>query len=462
MPLPKHSFRLPPAIILWGVLLILLQTWLLDGIPPLPPMQIESGSMAETLLGPHSDIVCGDCGRRFCCGLDRRPGPYAVCPNCGWRHNDTQAGVSVRGDRVLVHRGAYLRRMPERWEVAAFRLPEQPRHIAVKRIVGLPGESVQIRHGDVFIDGHIARKALVEQRALATPVHDSRFAPQREPKPPPRWTSAAPGGTWRIDGPRFYHPEAVDPQVDWCEYRHWRPTWGSRAQVLEAPVSDDSGYNQGSSARGGAAGVAPDLMLAFRVIEARGSGKLLIRARDGRRQFTWRLDFAARRFDVLCERPAAVGPSGPLPDLPPNAILEASLFDRQFLVAIDGRTLATVPFSETAPPTSDPRPFAIGVQALAVVLGDPLVLRDVYYIRPLGLAAGGGGDAPHRLGPDEYFVLGDNSPVSVDSRNWSHVGGVPGALLYGRPLLVYAPSCVWGGDGWRARLPDPSRLRYIR
>lgn len=38
-----------------------------------------------------------------------------------------------------------------------------------------------------------------------------------------------------------------------------------------------------------------------------------------------------------------------------------------------------------------------------------------------------------RLGPEEYFVLGDNGAVSLDSRLW---GPVSRRLLFGRPLGV--------------------------
>ncbi|NOY43332.1 MAG: hypothetical protein GXP26_16045 [Planctomycetes bacterium] len=37
------------------------------------------------------------------------------------------------------------------------------------------------------------------------------------------------------------------------------------------------------------------------------------------------------------------------------------------------------------------------------------------------------------LGRGEYFLLGDNAPISVDSRRW---GPVPGRLLLGKPVGV--------------------------
>lgn len=57
------------------------------------------------------------------------------------------------GDRVLSERVSYWFRTPRRWEVIAFRHENGNR--IMKRIVGLPGESITMRRdGTIFIDGH--------------------------------------------------------------------------------------------------------------------------------------------------------------------------------------------------------------------------------------------------------------------------------------------------------------------
>jgi hypothetical protein len=62
-------------------------------------------------------------------------------------------------------------------------------------------------------------------------------------------------------------------------------------------------------------------------------------------------------------------------------------------------------------------------------------------------------------------MLGDNSPVSLDSRAWSEPA-VPRSLLVGRPFVVHLPSrplsLGLGGREVVLRVPDLSRVRYIR
>jgi signal peptidase I len=48
--------------------------------------------------------------------------------------------------------------------------------------------------------------------------------------------------------------------------------------------------------------------------------------------------------------------------------------------------------------------------------------------------------APISLGPDDYFLLGDNSTASTDSR---HFGPVKASELIGRPLAVLWPDPRW-------------------
>ena len=64
----------------------------------------------------------------------------------------------------------------------------------------------------------------------------------------------------------------------------------------------------------------------------------------------------------------------------------------------------------------------------------------------LGIAPSGGPDyAPYTLGAEEYFLVGDNRPVSHDSRDWNDndpsmdVGPVPRRLIVGRARAVIWP-----------------------
>jgi signal peptidase I len=57
------------------------------------------------------------------------------------------------GQRLIVDRTAYWFRQPRRWEVIVFQCLHEPGELCVKRVAGLPGERVQIRDGQVVIDG---------------------------------------------------------------------------------------------------------------------------------------------------------------------------------------------------------------------------------------------------------------------------------------------------------------------
>lgn len=49
--------------------------------------------------------------------------------------------------------------------------------------------------------------------------------------------------------------------------------------------------------------------------------------------------------------------------------------------------------------------------------------------------------APVTLGPDEFFVLGDNRPNSSDSHSW---GNLPTNLVIGKVIFSYWPPSDWG------------------
>jgi signal peptidase I len=78
----------------------------------------------------------------------------------------------IPGDRILVSKCIYGPRIPfvgvripgyrkiRRGEVIVFIAPDDRSKSYVKRVVGLPGEEIEIRRGNIFIDGEILSSSL--------------------------------------------------------------------------------------------------------------------------------------------------------------------------------------------------------------------------------------------------------------------------------------------------------------
>src|SRR5690606_29415928 len=119
------------------------------------------------------------------------------CPNCGQRGIEISGVPRNQGDQLLVSKHAFLLRAPRRWEVIVFRNPARASQAYVKRLVGLPGELLQIREGDLYINGEIQRKPLATLRAMRIPVYDHDYEPASDPEWQPRWKAEDPDGGWR-------------------------------------------------------------------------------------------------------------------------------------------------------------------------------------------------------------------------------------------------------------------------
>lgn len=82
------------------------------------------------------------------------------------------------GDRVIGLRFAYWFSEPERGDIMIFRLPDDESQLFIKRLIGLPGETLEIRDGRVYING--AETPLDEPYLAETPAGD--FGPYTIPE----------------------------------------------------------------------------------------------------------------------------------------------------------------------------------------------------------------------------------------------------------------------------------------
>ena len=60
----------------------------------------------------------------------------------------------MTNDQIFGNRLAYLNSNPKRYDIVIFRYPDDESRLFIKRVIGLPGETVDIRNGDVYINGN--------------------------------------------------------------------------------------------------------------------------------------------------------------------------------------------------------------------------------------------------------------------------------------------------------------------
>jgi signal peptidase I len=418
-----------------GVLALLVDTWLLEGM--LAPVIVASGSMAPALVGPHRQWLCAGCGRVFVCGLESLPAPgaSAVCPNCG-AENDADQGEDRLGDRVLIDRSAFLWRSPRRWEAVVFRCPDDARMLCVKRVVGLPGETVQIQEGDVLVNGAVAPKDFAAGQAMAVRVYDT-------PQLDQRWQSE-PVHDWQSTPEGYVHPEKEEKRrgfgranpplkpVDWLTYHHeQRFVGGERA----GPIMDESAYDQNESRELTA---VSDVALRCR-IQADGRGAVFVRARSRTDEFLARVDVETGEGELVHNGRVATLIAAAAYPFGNFAQLDFIVADHRVLLGLRNSLLVEHDYQPAQPtatssspdPRGDDHPLSIGAQGALVELRNLQILRDVFYTAGPREAARG----QVQLGPGEYFLLGDNSPHALDSRAWSPGGGLSDTMLVGRVLV---------------------------
>ena len=287
---------------------------------------IPTGSMAPTLQGRHKDVTCSQCGYGYRAGasldLERSPrGPVVEtnCPMCRYPQRiDPQRRNqdSFSGDRILVNKFAYQFGEPQRWDVIVFKFPGNAKQNYIKRLVGLPGETLRIRHGDVFIqpdgtDGfQIARKPPAKLAAMLQLVSDTHRIPTSliEADWPRGWSDLAESGNWTISADRRAYTLASSPDVSWIRYRHIVPSrqeWGSLSRASRPAnltrkdgslITDYYAYNDYRQLRHDAHNPGlnwvGDLALECKVKVSSSTGVLLLDLVEAGVHYTCRIDVA--------------------------------------------------------------------------------------------------------------------------------------------------------------------------
>lgn len=133
---------------------------------------IPTGSMAPSLYGQHGQHRCPMCQYSFAYGI-REAVPSARqhatlsktfsirCPNCTW-DGEGNRNLNLSGDRVVANSGDRILVLkwpysiggdllgPQRWDVVVFKDPQDGETNFIKRLIGLPGEVLEIINGDIY------------------------------------------------------------------------------------------------------------------------------------------------------------------------------------------------------------------------------------------------------------------------------------------------------------------------
>jgi len=460
--------------------------------------RIPTGSMADTLKGAHFRLRCRQCGYKYDYGFvpgkygfpddyvprsgDLPSYPITRCPSCGNYRRVSRAIPVANGDRILVLKCIYQFFEPKRWDVIVFKNPPEPEINYIKRLIGLPRETVQIIDGDVYIKGKISRKPPKVQDELWTPVYDNDYQPINRSVPTfnhHRWQQpfrADPSLKWKIDEdrPTLFRLDSPADQISTMTYstkigNDFRATYA----YDEVEEYDYMPY-------------CSDLMVRFYCLANDPQGSIGVSLSKYETTYRAKVDFSSgaivftkQEKDKEPEELAEISIKHPA--MNKFTLVKFVNVDHQLIFQYGstkwtrdlGRRMGDAGRIRTDIP---PRVEILGSGKLT--LSHVAIFRDIHYTASKYANGPKNGratkDKPFTLGEDEFFVLGDNSPNSEDGRWWTRpglankgisayrVGIVPRDYLVGKALFVYWPS------GFRpfaefpfGIIPNVGRMRFI-
>jgi signal peptidase I len=497
---------------------------------------IPTGSMAPTLYGQHLMMHSEQTGYQFAVGyapgMGRPDLDKVADPMLGPAYRDAAIFDDGRqprmGDRILVVKSLYPFAQPDRFDVVVFKNPTNPNGPDgnyIKRLIGLPGESIWLVDGDVFAGSaetagnhdryRIRRKPEYVQRAVWQPVYNSEFIPTSLDRLRDRgfryigspWL----GANWDTSNTRAYRCDTAEPTTlewanqiqpltDWAPYNALtpgtsdRPVYVNDLRVAATVVPDEPGLTMTLELE------ARNHVYQFTI----GSRRAVLRMRES----VWEGEGPELGWQGP-EQPFAIEP------LPPGEPTNVEFWhvDQSLKLFINGDRVASFEY-DWRPPTrlqyaaeeiddvgelaaelpANPAQIRWHFQNAPLTLHRVQVDRDLYYRtdrlnksalkNPNPPYPEGGietsfayGTHPENLavlGPDHFFMLGDNSAASSDSRLWGnphplvatqidpHPFIVDRRLLLGKAWVVYFPAPHSLTPGGRSIIPDFGRLRFIR
>lgn len=366
---------------------------------------IPTGSMAPTLQGNHKDVTCEKCGMGYQANASVENDDHwnqdtvvaTTCPLCrytmllDWKKDRNQESFS--GDRILVSKFSYDLQDPKRWEVIVFKYPNNAKQNYIKRLVGLPGETLRVFHGDVYVKANgagefrMARKPPHKLAAMLQVIDDTAHIAGDLAKAgwPSRWQPGLGDGAagWRTVADDR-EPLSLQSEADaesWLRYRHLLPLGGDWADIdagraIEPPppgptggqlITDFYAYNAYTTRglvdrRGDRNDYLPDTRtmgahwvgdLALEAeVEVEGkSGELVLELVESGEHYQCRIDVAtgAARLEVVDGKRAFVGEDGAPATSPPTATtavrggqthhLRFSNVDDELRLWVDGKVI---------------------------------------------------------------------------------------------------------------------------
>ncbi|MFA5864510.1 MAG: signal peptidase I [Phycisphaerae bacterium] len=476
--------------------------------------RIPTGSMAPTLYGAHRVMTCADCGYEYAYEIQQSIPRITVCPNCRWigspqKHLQGSRTLIDGGDRILVMKMGYElgdisksfkdRLGPKRWDVVVFKNPSDPDINFIKRLIGLPGEKIEIIDGDIYANDKIVRKTAVAEESLWFLVYNNDYFPNRH---------------GRVDNlPEWISLDQSSKQL-WDTSSRVLIFHGSKKNqsgtiMFNYPIQDFYGYDDPDSQYGRqfvVSDIKMEFMLNLKKSSPPGQIELILSKRDdvfiamidtgGKAQLfrTTQADFKIGKApsELLSEaKISSIDPMKP-------QIISFENVDYRVRLKIENQVILETTDQQYYPPIDRLRQqpeekispiVQIRGKDFDGQLWHVVLLRDMYY-RPVRIQTPPGVSSPlvgqlgHGvmgnpiyLGKNDYFVCGDNSPESLDSRLWYEVGPhllslyeqghyqlgtVPADQMVGRAFFVYWPAGKRLLESGPPIIPNMGEARFIR